>query len=105
MYDWPTYLDKRSDKNGFDILLGTSTPKLDPTSMAFLRGDFVGWTDSPELPSIIKEFKTAPSLEEAKLIFNDLQEWFYEYKDDHQTVYDSNVDPSCFVTCCYAHGR
>lgn len=80
VYDWPTYLDKRSEKTGFDILLGTSTPKLDPTSMAFLREDFVGWTDSPELPGLIKEFKTAPSLEEAKLIFNDLQEWFYEYK-------------------------
>lgn len=80
VFDWPTYLDKRSDKNGFDILIGTSTPKLDPTSMAFLRGNFLGWTDSPELPSIIKEFKTALSIEEAKLIYNDLQEWFYEYK-------------------------
>ena len=66
VYDWPTYLDKRSDKDGFDILLGTSTPKLDPTSMAFLRDNFVGWTDSPELEEIIVEFKSAPSIKKPR---------------------------------------
>lgn len=80
VYDWPTYLDKRSDKDGFDLLVGVSTPKLDPTSMAFLRDDFVGWTESEELEGIIEEFKMAPSIDDAKVVYNDLQEWFYEYR-------------------------
>src|SRR5690625_211951 len=79
VYDWPTFLDKRSDPEAFDLLVGGTTPKLDPTSMAFLRDDFVGWTKSDELDEIIAEFKGAPSIDEAKSIDHKLQEWFYDY--------------------------
>lgn len=79
IYDWPTYLDKRDDPAAFDLLVGASTPKLDPTSMAYLRSDFVGWTVSEELDEIIENFKSAPSIDDAKIIYNDLQAWFYEY--------------------------
>ncbi|OLO28115.1 ABC transporter substrate-binding protein [Alkalihalophilus pseudofirmus] len=80
VYDWPSFLTKRSDPDAYDLLIGISSPKPDPTTMAFLRNDFVGWTESPELDQIIEEFKSAPSLDEAKPVYDDLQKWFYDYK-------------------------
>ena len=80
VYDWPTYLDKRNEKDAFDLLVGATTGKLNPTSMGFLRDNFVGWTESEELDEIVDEFNSALSIDEAKLVYNDLQEWFYDYK-------------------------
>ncbi|MFM1653427.1 ABC transporter substrate-binding protein [Brevibacillus sp. B_LB10_24] len=79
VYDWPTFTDLREDENKFDILVITNTPKPEPSSLAFMRKDFTGWTDSPELDKLLAEFRGAPTLEQARAVYDDLQKWFYEY--------------------------
>lgn len=79
IYDWPTLVERRDDENSFDILFLSNTDKPEPTSPVFMRKDFAGWTDSPELDSILEEFWGSSSLEEAKTYYDDLQTWFYDY--------------------------
>lgn len=79
VYDWPTFTELRNDENKFDILVITNTPKPEPSSLAFMRKDFPGWTDSPELDKLLAEFRGAPNLEKAKAVYDDLQKWFYDY--------------------------
>lgn len=79
VYDWPTFTELRNDENKFDILVITNTPKPEPSSLAFMRKDFPGWTDSPELDKLLVEFRGAPNLEKAMPVYDELQKWFYEY--------------------------
>ncbi|GED28124.1 ABC transporter substrate-binding protein [Brevibacillus agri] len=79
VYDWPTFTELRNDENKFDILVITNTPKPEPSSLAFMRKDFPGWTDSPELDKLLASFRGAANLEQAKAVYDELQKWFYEY--------------------------
>ncbi|WP_246011295.1 ABC transporter substrate-binding protein [Brevibacillus nitrificans] len=79
VYDWPTFTELRNDENKFDILVITNTPKPEPSSLAFMRKDFPGWTDSPELDKLLSEFRGAPNLEKAMDVYGKMQTWFYEY--------------------------
>lgn len=79
VYDWPTFTELRNDENKFDILVITNTPKPEPSSLAFMRKDFPGWTDSPELDELLVKFRGAPNLEKAMSVYDDIQKWFYEY--------------------------
>ncbi|WP_313428649.1 ABC transporter substrate-binding protein [Siminovitchia terrae] len=79
VYDWPTFVDKRDDPDNYDITIIPNTAKPEPSSLAFMRSDFTGWTDSEELNAILEEFRRAPSLEDAPKKYNDLQAWFIDY--------------------------
>ena len=79
VYDWPTFTELRNDENKFDILVITNTPKPEPSSLAFMRKDFPGWTDSPELDELLVKFRGAPNLDKAMEVYDDVQKWFYEY--------------------------
>lgn len=79
-YDWPTASDRREDETAYDIFIMGNVPVPEPTSNVYLMKDYAGWTDSPELDEIIREFRSQPSLDDAKEVYEDLQEWFYEYR-------------------------
>lgn len=80
VYDWPTFTERRDDPNSYDISVMSSTAKIEPTSLTFLRKDFTGWTDSEELDEILERIRLAPSIEEAQGMYDDLQAWFMDYK-------------------------
>lgn len=81
VYDWPTLLNNMVDEEKFDydinmVWLGY---KPEPTAHHFLSTGISGWTDSPKLTELTEKFRSQPTLEEALPVYDELQEWFYEY--------------------------
>lgn len=79
VYDWPTLSDKIYQEDAYDIFMMGNTPASEPTSSVFLWPDYAGWIDDPKLEQMIDEFRTLPTIEEAKPLFDDFQAWFYDY--------------------------
>lgn len=79
IYDWPSLSAKREDDTAYDMFMMGNVPVPEPTSNVYLMSDYSGWTDSPELDNIIEEFREQPSVEEAKPVYDKLQEWFWDY--------------------------
>ncbi|MBU8881338.1 ABC transporter substrate-binding protein [Bacillus sp. FJAT-29790] len=80
VYDWPTFSERRNDPDAFDITIITNKGKVEPTSLVWTRPDYVGWTNSEELEAITAKIRQAPSLEEARGYYDELQTWFLDYK-------------------------
>jgi peptide/nickel transport system substrate-binding protein len=80
VYDWPTFTERRSDPSTYDLTIMASTPKPEPTSLALMRKDFAGFTDSEELDKIAAKLRQAPSIEEAQKVYDELQAWFMDYR-------------------------
>ena len=78
-YDWATLLDKMVDENAYDINMVWLGYKPEPTAHHFLNTQISGWTDSDELTELMAEFRSQPTLEDAIPLYDDLQEWFYDY--------------------------
>lgn len=79
VYDWSTVLERREDETTYDMyIMGTSIVP-EPTSNAYLMKSSPGWTDSPKLDKIIEEFRSQPTLEDAQGMYDELQEWFWDY--------------------------
>lgn len=79
VYDWPTLLDLTEDENAYDIYVLTDLVTPEPTSNLYLIEGFAGWTNSPELENLLDEFRSKPSLDEAKAFYDNLLEWYWEY--------------------------
>lgn len=79
VYDWATLLSKLNDEDSFDIFLVWLGFKPEPTSLHVLSKDNSGWTDSEELNEILKEFRSQPTIEDAKPVYEKLQQWNWEY--------------------------
>lgn len=80
VYDWPTFSERRNDPSTFDLTVITNKGKVEPTSLVWARPDYVGWTDSEELEEISSKIRRAPSLEDARGYYDDLQAWFLDYR-------------------------
>lgn len=58
----------------------------------YLEPKYSGFTeDTPELRAILEEYRSKPSLDEAKAAYDDLQAWFYDCMPvvkigDHATI-------------------
>lgn len=98
-YDWPTFTEVRDDPTKWELAVIPNTAKGDPGSLVFMRPDFAGSTQSPELDAILDQYRAAPTLDEAKSHYDDLQTWFYDYLPvsklgDANTVFatTANVD-------------
>lgn len=79
VYDWPSLSDKREDDTAYNMFMMGNVPVPEPTSNVYLMKDYSGWTDSSELDEIIEEFRSQPSVEDAKPVYDKLQEWFWNY--------------------------
>lgn len=80
VYDWATLIDKMTDEDAYDINMIWIGYKPDPTSHHFLNTEISGWTDSDELAELLAEFRSQPTIEDAMPIYDDLQEWFWDYQ-------------------------
>lgn len=79
VYDWSTLVDVRDNEDEWDLLVLNSSKKPEPTANAFLRKDWAGWTEDEELDKIIKDFRSASSVDETGPEYEELQEWFWDY--------------------------
>ncbi|WP_066074474.1 ABC transporter substrate-binding protein [Neobacillus soli] len=80
VYDWPTYTEMGNDPSAYDITIISNKGKPEPTSLAWGRSDYYGWTNSEELNKITTKMRQAPTLDDAKAMYDDLQTWFMDYK-------------------------
>ena len=78
-YDWPTFSEIRNDPSAYDLTVIPNTPKNDPGSLVFMRKDFAGFTDSPELDALLDTYRASATLEEAQSHYDELQQWFLDY--------------------------
>jgi peptide/nickel transport system substrate-binding protein len=79
-FDWPTFSDRRNDPSTFDLTVMTNKGKVEPTSLVWTRPDYPGWTESKDLDEITSKIRQASSLEDAGELYNDLQDWFMDYR-------------------------
>lgn len=81
VYDWATLMEVREDDEFYDLMPMSYNPVTDPTQINFLdsRINYTGWTNSPEIDSLLDQLMVAPSDEEAKKIFTKLQAEFWDY--------------------------
>lgn len=80
VYDWPTFTEVRNDPGMWDLTIIANTSKVEPTSLVFMRSDFAGWTEDPELDRLAEKLRRAPSIEEAREVYDELQAWFMDYR-------------------------
>lgn len=80
VYDWPTFTDVRNDPSKWDLTIIANTSKVEPTSLVFMRSDFAGWTEDPELDRLAEKLRRAPSIDEAREVYDELQAWFMDYR-------------------------
>lgn len=79
VYDWATLLDNMTDETAYDINMVWIGYKPEPTSHHFLNTQISGWTESDELTELMEKFRTQPTLEDAKPVYDELQAWFWDY--------------------------
>ncbi|GIN95575.1 peptide ABC transporter substrate-binding protein [Siminovitchia terrae] len=81
IYDWATLMEVREDDNFYDLLTMGNIPVTDPTQINFLdsRINYTGWSNSPEIDQLLDQLMVAPSDEEAKEIFGELQNEYWNY--------------------------
>lgn len=78
-YDWPTFVEKRAQKEGWDLMVINNTYKVDPTHWLHLSKKYAGFTDDRELDEILANFETAKDLNEARDLYQKLMEWHIRY--------------------------
>lgn len=79
VYDWPSLSQKRDDETAFDMYMMGNVAVPEPTSNVYFMKDYGGWTNSPELDELVKEFRGQASIDEAKELYDELQDWFWNY--------------------------
>lgn len=81
IYDWATLMEVREDDEFYDMMPMGYNPVTDPTQINFLdsRIKYTGWTDSDKIDGLLDDLMVAPSDEEAKEVFEEIQEESWEY--------------------------
>lgn len=80
-YDWGTLLDRRKDPEAWDIFFTGWDTSVIPHQYSFLssQANWPGWTNSPEIDQLLIDIQNAPTQEEAKALYAQLQQTFWEY--------------------------
>jgi peptide/nickel transport system substrate-binding protein len=78
-YDWPTFVEKRAQREGWDLMVINNTYKIDPTHWLHLAKDYAGFTDDSELDAILAKFETATDLGGARTLYEQLMKWHIRY--------------------------
>ena len=78
-YDWPTFTEIRNKKDAWDLMVLSNSFKFEPSQNLILSKDFAGWTNDPKLEELLKKFRGAATMEEAKSLYDELQAWNQVY--------------------------
>lgn len=75
VFDWATVVDKQDDPSAYDAFITGFSINTDPTQFIFLdsKNQWAGWTNNPEIDSLLAEIRGAASQEEAKAVYEKLQ--------------------------------
>lgn len=79
VYDWATLLDITDDPDAYELNIMGHSLRPDPTAIYYFDPDDAGFTDSEELEQLLDEFRSQPTLEDTKDVFDRLQKWHWEY--------------------------
>jgi peptide/nickel transport system substrate-binding protein len=77
--DWATLLQYRTDPGRYDIYTSSFYSVPIPSLKLFFSPSFPGWTEDEKLAAYLEEFNTAESREEARLAWEKLQAYSWEY--------------------------
>lgn len=106
IYDWPTVLQRRTDETAYDIFITGFPTEPIPNKYVFLdsKGEWAGWTNSPEIDALLNKIAKASSQEEATKYYSDLMVEFYDYlpiikfgNKTTVTAYDSSIEGYDFL--------
>jgi peptide/nickel transport system substrate-binding protein len=80
-YDWGTLLERRSNPEAWDIFFTGWDTSVIPHQYNFLSSEakWPGWTNSPEIDQLLVDIQYAPSQAEARALYSQLQQKFWEY--------------------------
>lgn len=78
LYDWPTLTEKREDPKNWDLLIVGTGYVTTPSQLLVVNPDYVGWTNDEKLFDMLGQIRTAPSKEEAKALWENLQEYIWK---------------------------
>lgn len=79
VYDWPTFVEKRAQREGWDMNVVSNTFKVDPTHWLHLSKNYAGFTEDPKLDDIIDRFNKAKDWNEAGKLYDELMSWHVSY--------------------------
>lgn len=80
VYDWPTLLERRNDPAAYDIFYTGFSTSFTPHQYVFLDSgtQWPGWTNNADLDRLLDEINAAPSQDEAKELYAQLQQVMWE---------------------------
>ena len=80
VYDWPTLLERRDNPDQYDIFYTGFPIVTTPHQYTFLdsKNEWAGWTDNEEIDKLLKEIDEQESQEDAKALYEELQQITWE---------------------------
>ncbi len=80
VYDWPTLLNRRARKDGWDIFLTGFSPSFDPTAVIFFAGNWPGFYESKAMDALLSKWGQIPATDTAarKALMDQIQTTFYK---------------------------
>lgn len=80
VYDWPTLLERRDDPSAYDIFYTGFSIVSTPHQYVFLDSEtqWPGWTNDKDLDELLDKIKESSDQEEAKVLYEELQEIYWE---------------------------
>ena len=79
VYDWPTFNDKFTNKlDEWDIFVVSSSTVSTPPQLLALSPTFAGGVGDDKVIEMMRQIETAPSLEEAQALWDELQGYAWE---------------------------
>ena len=72
-------MEYRSDPSKWDICITAMTQVPLPSQKLYLSPDYAGWSDDEHLASLMSLFNSASSIEEARSVWFEIQDYFYDY--------------------------
>lgn len=81
VYDWPTVQERRKDANNFDLFAVSFAIRTTLHQYPFLdsKANYPGWTNSPEIDALLNQIQASPSIAEAKLLIDQLNQKNWDY--------------------------
>lgn len=77
--DWPTQQDRMHHPDQHDAFITFFTTVATPLHLLYLNSSWPGWTDDPDISSLLNDISSAESMEEAKDSWDQLQDRAYTY--------------------------
>lgn len=77
--DWATMVDYRNDPSLFDMYITAFTEVPVPSLKLYFGPNYPGWSDDAKLQELFTAMTSAPTLDEAKVAWDELQGYSWEY--------------------------